>query len=29
MLIRDYSPREVVIDTNGIGVGLADEMIKT
>lgn len=27
-LIRDFSPREVVIDTNGLGVGLADEMIK-
>ena len=23
-----YNPREVVIDTNGLGVGLADEMIK-
>lgn len=28
-LIRDFSPLEVVIDTNGLGVGLADEMIKT
>ena len=28
-LIRDFSPKEVVIDTNGLGVGLADEMIKT
>ena len=27
-LIRDFDPREVVIDTNGLGVGLADEMIK-
>lgn len=27
-LIRDFNPREVVIDTNGLGVGLADEMIK-
>ena len=28
-LIRDFQPKEVVIDTNGLGVGLADEMIKT
>ena len=27
-IILDYNPREVVIDTNGLGVGLADEMIK-
>ena len=27
-LINDFNPREVVIDTNGLGVGLADEMIK-
>lgn len=27
-LIRDYMPREVVIDINGLGIGLADEMIK-
>ena len=27
-LIRDFHPREVVIDTNGLGIGLADEMIK-
>lgn len=27
-LIRDYKPKEVVIDTNGLGIGLADEMIK-
>lgn len=26
--IRDFQPREVVIDTNGLGLGLADEMIK-
>lgn len=29
ILIRDYNPREVVIDTNGLGIGLADEMIRT
>jgi hypothetical protein len=28
-LIRDFHPREVVIDTNGLGIGLADEMIKS
>lgn len=28
-LIRDYNPREVVIDCNGLGVGLADEMIQS
>ena len=28
-LIEIYRPREVVIDCNGLGVGLADEMIKT
>ena len=28
-LIEVYSPREVVIDCNGLGVGLADEMIRT
>ena len=28
-LIELYNPREVVIDCNGLGVGLADEMIKT
>ena len=28
-LIRDFQPKEVVIDTNGLGVGLADEMIKS
>ena len=28
-LIEVYTPREVVIDTNGLGVGLADEMIRT
>jgi len=27
-IIALYNPREVVIDTNGLGVGLADEMIK-
>ena len=27
-IILRYNPREVVIDTNGLGVGLADEMIK-
>lgn len=27
-LIRTYKPREVVIDCNGLGVGLADEMIR-
>ena len=27
-LIRDFKPKEVVIDTNGIGAGIADEMIK-
>ena len=27
-IIDLYKPREVVIDTNGLGVGLADEMIK-
>lgn len=28
-LITIYRPREVVIDCNGLGVGLADEMIRT
>lgn len=28
-LIETYAPREVVIDCNGLGVGLADEMIRT
>lgn len=27
-LIAAFNPREVVIDTNGLGIGLADEMIK-
>lgn len=27
--IATYHPREVVIDCNGLGIGLADEMIKT
>ena len=26
-IIQQFSPREVVMDTNGLGVGLADEMI--
>ena len=28
-IINIYGPREVVIDCNGLGVGLADEMIRT
>ena len=28
-LINAYNPREVIIDTNGLGIGLADEMIKS
>ena len=28
-LIDDFQPREVVIDCNGLGIGLADEMIRT
>ena len=28
-LIEDFNPREVVIDCNGLGIGLADEMIRT
>ena len=28
-IIAAFNPREVVIDTNGLGVGLADEMIKS
>ena len=28
-IIRLYNPKEVVIDTNGLGVGIADEMIRT
>lgn len=28
LLIERYNPREVVIDCNGLGLGLADEMIK-
>lgn len=28
-LIEIYNPREVVIDCNGLGVGIADEMIRT
>ena len=27
-LIATYNPKEVVIDTNGLGIGLADEMIR-
>ena len=27
-IIERYNPKEVVIDTNGLGVGLADDMIK-
>jgi hypothetical protein len=27
-IIRAFNPKEVVIDTNGLGVGLADEMIR-
>lgn len=27
-LIRDFRPKEVVVDTNGLGLGLADELIK-
>lgn len=27
-IIRNFRPREVVIDINGLGVGLADEMIR-
>jgi hypothetical protein len=28
-LISDFKARECVIDTNGLGIGLADEMIKS
>lgn len=28
-LIQKYNPKEVIIDTNGLGISLADEMIKT
>jgi len=28
MMIRDYQPKEVVIDTNGLGIGFADEIVK-
>ena len=27
-IIRDFNPREVIIDTNGLGVGLGDEMVR-
>ena len=29
LLIERYNPREVLIDTNGLGLGIGDEMIKT
>lgn len=28
-IIRQFNPKEVVIDTNGLGIGLADEMIRS
>lgn len=28
-LIQTYNPKEVIIDTNGLGIGFADEMIRT
>ena len=28
-LYNEYKPREIVVDTNGLGVGLADELIKS
>ena len=28
MIIKDYNPKEVIIDTNGLGLGIADEMIQ-
>lgn len=28
-LINDFKPKEVVIDTNGLGIGLAEEMTRT
>ena len=28
-IIRDFNPKEVIIDTNGLGLGIADEMIHT
>lgn len=28
-IIKRFKPKEVVIDTNGLGIGLADEMIRT
>ena len=28
-IIQQFNPREVVIDTNGLGIGLGDEMIRT
>ena len=27
-MIRQFNPREVVIDINGLGIGFADAMIK-
>ena len=27
-IIKKFNPKEVVIDTNGLGVGLGDEMIR-
>lgn len=29
MLIRDFNPKEIVIDTNGLGIGLAEELTRT
>lgn len=29
LLAEKYNPKEILIDTNGLGIGLADEMIKT
>jgi hypothetical protein len=26
-IMRKFNPREVIIDTNGLGLGIADEMI--
>lgn len=28
-IIADFSPKEVIIDTNGLGIGFGDEMIKS
>jgi hypothetical protein len=27
-IIRAFNPKEVVIDTNGLGIGFGDEMIR-